>query len=349
MKKRNRVAKIILAIFSCAAIAGCTVLALEANAQVFGRVEGPRPGGFYTLFTWGDIDQEKYPRMEVRFDSGGNRLQGFVYGMENDRGLIVASHGLGNTADCFLPLIKNFVDRGWRVFAFNNTGTAGSEGESVRGLTQSLLDLDAALAFVAETPALFGDLPVMLVGYSWGGYAVGAVLNFDHNVRAVVSAVGFNSSREVFEEQGTLFAGGVYYLFTPQLWAIERQLFGGTARLTAVDGINRSGIQVMLVQCLDDHLIRADSTSIYAHRGRISNPNLEIFLREGIGHTFIFSSPEQREYMRWADASWQEYKDGRENACRFHWAAEVDFCRVMANELDAELMERIDAFFEGAR
>jgi len=349
MKKRSYMAIIPATLLSSLALVGCTIIALEVYSQQFGRVEGFRPGEFYTVFTWDNIDRDRYPRREVRFNSGGNSLQGFIYGMENDRGLIVISHGLGGSADFYLAIIMHFVDRGWRVFAFNNTGTAGSEGESVRGLTQSVIDLDAALTFIARSDSLFDNLPVMLIGHSWGGFAVCAVLNLDHNVRAAVSAAGFNNGRDVFEEQGTDVAGGFFHLLTPQLRTIERQLFGDTARLTAVDGINRSGIPVMIVQCLDDDLIRADTTSIYAHRGRITNPNVEFFVREGIGHEFIFSSPGQREYMEWVASSWQEYRDRHENASPFQWAEEVGFCRVRANELDTELMDRIEAFFDNAR
>jgi alpha-beta hydrolase superfamily lysophospholipase len=151
-------------------------------------------------------------------------------------------------------------------------------------LTQSLVDLDAALIYAKNSSKLNG-LPVMLVGHSWGGYAVCAVLNYSHhNISAVASFAGYNNSREVFEEQGTLLVGGIFYILTPQLWAIEKQLFGDTAKLTAIDGINKAGIPVIIVQGSDDDVIPANTTSIYAHRSKITNPLAEIIYRDGQGH-----------------------------------------------------------------
>jgi len=345
MKKPKLKSLITGVVTLCLLTVGCTALAYGINSQVFARVEGFRPGVFTTYFTWDDIDLE---RREVRFYSGGNELQGFVYGMENDKGLVVISHGLGGTADAYFSLIMFFVDKGWRVFAFNNTGVAGSEGRNMRGLSQSVIDLDAALAFVEGTSE-FNDLPVMLLGHSWGGYAVCAVLSLGRNVNAVVSAAAFNCPGEIFREQGVRMVGGLFFLLNPHFWVIHRQLFGDAARLTAIDGINRAGVPVMIVQCLDDDLIRATTTSIFAHRDRITNPNVEIVLREGIGHKFVFSSPEQRRYMEWVASSWRGYRSRRENASMFSWAEEVGFCKVQANELDGELMERIHGFFYDAR
>ncbi|MCL2810103.1 MAG: lysophospholipase, partial [Treponema sp.] len=163
----------------CSIFAGCAILANKTYSYAFGRIEEIPEGVFHTYITWNDIDKNKYNRENIYFYSGENKLQGFIYGNLNSNGLVIISQGLGNTADHYLNLIMYFVDNGWKVFAYNNTGVSGSEGESVRGLTQSLFDLDAALNYVNSSNDLVG-LPVMLVGHSWGGFAVCAVLNYDH-------------------------------------------------------------------------------------------------------------------------------------------------------------------------
>jgi pimeloyl-ACP methyl ester carboxylesterase len=198
----------------------------------------------------------------------------------NHNGLIVIFHGLGCTADHYLPLIIYFADKCWRIFTFNNTGVTGSDGESMRGLTQSVIDLESALAFVKNS-SKFDDLSVMLVGHSLGGYAVCTVLNLNQNVNAVVSFAGFNSSKEIFEEQGITTLGELFYILSPQTWAIEKQLFGDRVKLTAVDGINKAGIPVMIVHSSDDEIIPVRTTSIYAHRNKITNHNVEIIFFEG--------------------------------------------------------------------
>ena len=143
-------------------IIGASIVAHVIYSQTFGsRVEGFSENQFTAYLKWHEIDQTLYPREEIRFNSGKNRLQGFIYGGSNDKGLVIISQGLGGTADSYLSMIMYFVDKGWRVLAYNNTGVGGSEGKNVRGLSQSVIDLDAALQYVEVSNAL-KDLSVML-------------------------------------------------------------------------------------------------------------------------------------------------------------------------------------------
>ena len=86
-------------------------------------------------------------------------------------GLIVFSHGIFDGQLSYLPEIAYFARRGYKIFAFDNSGSHLSGGKSLRGLPQSAEDLDAALSFVTKT----NTLPLYLFGHSWGGYAVSAV------------------------------------------------------------------------------------------------------------------------------------------------------------------------------
>ena len=349
-KRKNMVIPISIILCLCF-LTVCTVVALKTYIRAFGRVNGHLDGSYYSDITWNDIDQTRYAREEVRFSSGKNKLQGFVYGKTNSKGLVVISHGLGSTADSFIPMVTYFVDRGWRVFAFNNTGAGGSEGNGTRGLYQSLIDLDAALAYVENTGA-FRDLPVMLLGHSWGGFAVCAVLNYNHKINAVASFAGYNSGMEVLREQGLAAAGVFYYGAIPQMMLLQKLLFGKVTKLNAVDGINKAGVPVLIVQCSDDFLIPAATTSIYAHREKITNPHVEIIYRDGedaTGHGDVFHSRKQREYMNWADKNWESYKAEHSNASRAEWAREINFDKALAGELDASIMERVEKLFESAR
>ncbi|MCL2443163.1 MAG: alpha/beta fold hydrolase [Treponema sp.] len=270
----------------CLFFSGCTIIVLELFADVFGRVEG-NP----SLHTW----INDYPREEVSFYSGNNKLQGFIYGADNDKGLVVISHGIQSYADEYDRIITYLVNNGWRIFSFNNTGVDGSEGSSMIGLSQGLIDLNAALNYI-YSQNVFDDLPIMIAGFSLGGYSACAVLNYEHRVNAVVSFAGFNSTREVSEYQATAEIGGIYYLFSPQVWVLEKQLFGDTANFTAIDGINKSQIPVMIVHCSNDNVIPVNSVSIYSQRSRITNPHVKIVYLDGedaFGHYFKYYPKEE--------------------------------------------------------
>ena len=346
MIKSKKNVIITVSVLACLLLYGCGGIAHKNYAQTFGRVEGFSDDQYTPYITWKEMDTIKYSREDVRFNSKGNILQGFIYGGANTCGLVVISHGLGGTADSYFPMIMYFVDRGWRVFAFSNTGVGGSEGKDMGGLYQSVIDLDAALDFVEKT-SMFNSLPVMLVGHSWGGYAVCAVLNYEHPVKAVVSFAGFNSGSELWDERGKS-SSKFYNLVKPQFRKIEKQRFGDVAKLTAVDGINKVDIPVMIVQSSDDDVISAKTTSIYAHREKITNPHVEIIYRDGedaTGHERVFGSIRHKEYAKLVNASWKEYYEADpENATLMQWAKD-NLDKTLANELDADLMERINEFF----
>jgi len=343
--------KILIILFVCLFFYGCSSIAHKTYSQTFGRVERVSYDRFTPSITWSEMDQMKYSREEVHFNSKGNTLQGYVYGVANTSGLVVISGGLGATADSYFPMIMYFVDNGWRVFVFNNTGVDGSEGNDTRGLYQSVIDLDSVLSYVSTTNSM-NDLPIMLVGHSWGGFAVCAILNYEHPIKAVVSFAGYNSGSEVFDEFGRS-SSKFYNFLKPQFRKIEKQRFGDVAHLTAVDGINKADIPVMIVQSSDDHIIPSNTTSIYAHREKITNPKVEIIFKDGeevTGHERVFGSLRSMEYMKWANESWREYYEANpENARALQWANDVNFDKMLANELDFELMDHIHEFFINAK
>jgi len=45
----------------------------------------------------------RYPRRLVNFPSGPNRLQGYIYGLDNERGLVVVAHGLETAPTATFP------------------------------------------------------------------------------------------------------------------------------------------------------------------------------------------------------------------------------------------------------
>ncbi|MCL2721388.1 MAG: lysophospholipase [Treponema sp.] len=351
MVKLQTITKILFTFSLCLVFCGCAILANISYSYAFSRTEDIPDKQFHTFITWKDIDQEKYPRENIYFNSGGNLLQGFIYGAENNNGLVIISHGMGNTADYYLKMIMYFIDNGWRVFSYNNTGVSGSQGKGVRGLTQSLFDLDAALFYISNSQEL-NHLPIMLAGHSWGGFAACTVLNYDHKINAVVSFAGFNNGNEVINDLGVSTVGKFFNVFSKNIRNIEERMFGETSKLTAVDGINKAGIPVLIIQSSDDDVIFAQTSSIYAHRESITNPLAQIIYFDGeeaAGHAFVFCSKEQREYVKWTHESWKQYRSKNRRASVQQWALENNYDVFKANELNIELMDHINTFFNNAR
>ena len=186
----------------------CSMMVVKAMYdKQFGRADKPKFSGY---LTYGDVDGY-CDRRVVRFKSGDNTLVGYVYGEHNDKGLVVIAHGLGGGAESYMAETLYFVDNGWRVFSFDCTGSYESEGKGAKGLPQSVVDLNSALGYIESDSAL-KDLPVMLYGHSWGGYAVAAVLNYGHDVAAAASIAGFNAPMEILFERAERMMGSIAHV-----------------------------------------------------------------------------------------------------------------------------------------
>lgn len=226
--------------------------------------------------------KDEYNIERINFKSGKNFLQGYLYNIEKPKGLIVMSHGIGGGAEHYLSTALYFVDNGYQVFAYDNTACFNSEGKNSVGLVQSVYDLDAALTFI-ESKEEFDKLPLFLYGHSWGGYAVTSILNFEHNIDAVVSVAGFNRPFEMSCEWGERMLGKLVYIESPFLYFYQYILFGDDLNLSAVSGINNTDTPVLLVHGNKDELISIDGEATVNFKDEITNPNVEykIYTNEG--------------------------------------------------------------------
>jgi len=338
---------VLLVVFS----AGAFVMTDYIYKDMFGRAEKPER----TIYqTYGDVEKD-YGRSEVEFYSEGDLLKGYLYGpAKNPKGIVVISHGIGGGADSYLQEAVYFAKRGYRVLSFSNTGSHESEGEGTMGLSQSVIDLDAALDYI-EADEQFEKLPVLLYGHSWGGYAVTAILNYDHDIAAAVSVAGYNTPMEMIMEWSEPNLGILRYPAYPYIRMYNKFLFGAASNLSAVKGISSVDTPVLVIHGKEDEVISYDGASIMAHRDEITNPNV-VFLtwdEEGkCGHSNLFLSREAVDYA--ADLTEQmelmrmEYGSDEEipGEVLDGWYSLID--RRQASELDAAFMQNAYQFFEDA-
>lgn len=337
MRKKGRLIKIILTaagVLLVIFVAVSFALISHFMKQYFNRSEQEK---YANEMRWADY--EDFQRETVTFPSGKETLTGYIYGKDNtSKGLVVVSHGLGSFSEGYIGETKYFVDNGFMVFAYDNTGSGASTGDSCVGLVQSALDLDSALAYVEQNP-LFDGLPVCLYGHSWGGYATTAILNFDHDITAVASLAGYNDSLQEMTYVGKSLVGSFVYVEKPFIWLTLRTAFGDRMRLTAVDGINRAKhTAVMVIQGDQDDFVGFDGPCIYANRDKITRDDVVFVLLEGRGHGSLMmdQSAERLAYMDKID---EEY----DQLCEQYDGEIPDEVEKAWNDaLDKELTSRID-------
>lgn len=349
--KKSSIKKVILVVLIAVValfIIASAILVPVLMGQNFARGEY----GKYTASYRYEDYKDKYSRTSINFKSGKNTLQGYIYGEDNNKGLVVVSHGIGGGHEGYINEIIWFVDHGWRVFAYDCTGSCESEGDSTRGLPQSALDLDSALKYIEKDDSL-SKLKVCLFGHSWGGYAVTAVLNFDHKVAASASIAGYAKPMQMIIEFAEGMMGKFAYAEYPFIWCYNKFLFGENSSLSAVDGINKSDTPVMIVHGEGDQMIGYDRSSIISKKDEITNPNVEYYTISGkySGHNSIFQSDDVNEYLEALDKELdllsENYLDGEipDDVLQMFFD-KVD--KQKANGVNEEMIEKINRFFEKA-
>ena len=260
MRKAKKIIIILLVVFVviCAVMMGVTVWLMHQN---FTRANYPtdRTG---TAYNWYIRFEKDYPREAVEFPSEDLMLKGYIYGAENKDKLLVFAHGIGSGHEAYCNVLTWFVDHGWCVFAYDACGSGDSTGDSTKGLVQSAIDLHNALTFV-ESDTRLKDMPKAVLGHSWGGFAAAAVLNFDHDIKAVTSLSGYAYPLEMIDlgaVDSVGKAGSV--LFHPFVWVYQKCVFGKYAGLNAVDGINRSNTPIMVMHGEKDNFVVTDQVGI---------------------------------------------------------------------------------------
>ncbi|HEM3165385.1 lysophospholipase [Streptococcus suis] len=280
-KAKRRLKKITLVIMG-AVLAILAVLFFGTRIvtrNAYPRVD--RPEFSYQWFY--DHYEDTLPRKQVSIQSGENELAGFIYGEENDKGLVVLSHGSGAYHEFYMKEIVWFVQHGYRVFAADYTASGHSEGEQTGGLSKTPIDLDIILTYIEQDDSL-NKLPKVLIGHSWGAYGVTAVLNYDHDIKAVVSLASYNEPAKQLADILGRTVSPILYGLEPFFRMNNIVDYGKYGTLTAVDGINQSGVPVMIVHGTGDQMIPYDGDALTAYRDKITNPNVEWVILTEEGH-----------------------------------------------------------------
>ena len=251
MKKgKKRVIVIVAAILAfllLGSAAGMYFAAAAVYNGSFGHRYTTDPGHTFIMAQFPGLTRQRHT-----FRSNKNQeLVGYLYGRddteEKPKAVVVFAHGLGGGGQTgYMDIFDFLTQKGYCVFAYDATGNDESEGEAVRGLPQGYIDLDHAIDYV-KTVETVRDLPMMLMGYSWGALSVSNVLNYHPEVEAVAAVAGFNKSMELMEYQGAQRVGKAAKFLLPFAAVYERIHFGRYAKSTAMDGFANSDCDVMII------------------------------------------------------------------------------------------------------
>lgn len=344
-KKKILIASIIL-------IFVLLVVPFIASTYVYNQYFGIRYETYEPLaFNLEDFPELKRDKYEFTSNKD-QKLVGYkyYYTKENIKGIIILSHGFGTGGHrCYLNSINYLTQNGYYVFAFDGTGNDESEGKSVNGLPQGIIDLDYAISFV-EGQEEFNELPIMLFGHSWGGYSVSSVLNYHSEVKAVVALAGFNKSSDLLRAQGEKYIGSIINILIPYISVYEKLKFGKYVSNTSINGFEKTDAKIMIVHSQDDDIV-PKKYGYDKYYEKYNDSSRFIFVPyENKGHSLLYYSDETVKYKNKFDEEFEECfgeDEGREEE-KYSYITENLDRSMFINLIDEELFHEIIEFYDSS-
>ena len=285
---------------------------------------------------------------EVSFTSNkGQKIAGYKFSKDGQqkKAVIILSHGIGSGFNNYMRVCDYFTSNDYLVFAFDNTGNDNSEGKSIKGLPQGVIDLSYAISYV-ENDSDYKDLPIMLMGHSWGGYSVTNVLNVHPEVKAVASIAGFNKSHDLIKSFGKDMIGNFIYVALPYVDILEMIRFGKYAFFTAEKGFNKTDAKILILHSDNDTTVK----SIYGFdlwkKNHENDPRFSFLQLKGKGHSKMFCDS---EYLKLFNKGYSKYlkeeelEKTEENLKAY---CENNLDKEKYFKLDLDVMDSIKTFYD---
>ena len=296
-------------------------------------------------------DFENLERTRFEFNTKNDKkLVGYLYSTKDveEKGLVVFAHGLGGGGQIgYLEIFNYLTQNGYYVFAYDATANDESEGKVVGGLPQGIIDLDYAINFTKTIPQT-KDLPLMLMGFSWGAYSVSNVLNYQENVKGVVAISGWNESLDLVGHYSNEYAGQVSKMSLPFVRIYETIKYGKYASSNAMDAFEKTEAKIMIVHSEDDKTVPIEY-GYNKYYEQYKNDDRFIFKHyENRGHGNVFYSKEGAKYYNSLKDHIEQYIDSKNNVTQeeiVNFANQIIDRNKLSNLLDYELFDEIIEFY----
>lgn len=275
----------------------------------------------------------------------GQTLRGFLYsGAKTDKykALIIFSHGMGAGHLSYTTEINYFAQKGFLVLAYDNTGTCESDGKKLYGAAQGIIDLKHAVKF-AESREELKELPMLLLGHSWGGYSVcnvSAIGEFK-SIKGIAAFSPFNSFAHVINDTAKQRTKISLRFLIPFINIVNFLKFGKTGLLTSCDTIASNKTPTLIMHGGNDMAVSVSNSPVGLKNRIEANPNAQTVLYESKFHN-VYLAKEAEQYLNNTFAKIASLKENSPEAYEVYQA--IDYSLITKEDLT--VMETVLEFFE---
>ena len=274
------------------------LILLLISKLIIHLIFGKRCEGNSNLKYFTADDFQELEGMPIEFKSNKKQtLRGYIYTNKNIKkckGLVVFVHGMGAGHLSYTTEINTLAKAGFKVISYDNTGTCMSDGKSLKGFFQSVIDLKYALDFIKKDEDL-NKYEISLIGHSWGAYTVCQILQFESNIKSVVSLSGPNNSSNLICD---LMGGGKinFRFLKPFLDIINILTFGTKSIKNTIDILKATEVPVLLIHGNLDNTCSVKNSLLANENNFSGKKNIKTILCENKYHN-VYQTRESEKYL----------------------------------------------------
>jgi len=317
------------------------ILYLIISLLIYRAIFNTRNNGSSKLKYFTEKDFKGLKSKEFSFKSNKKQnLEGKIYYYENKEylGLLVFVHGIGAGHLAYTTEINHFAELGFIVLSYDNTGSGISEGKTIVGFSQRVLDLKYCLDYVSKNSEL-NKYKIVLCGHSWGAFAAMNILNYDYDVKAVVALAGFAKASTAYTKVISRLVNPVLGIFGFGMSLIEIIKFGKVANFSAFKGFKKNKSKVLFVYGKKDIMLD------FKDFEKKEFNNVKVISLNTKGHRVnITDEAVLYDYQREKDLSIlkQKYHNNIPKDIEKYYYDNLDYDLLV--KLDANVMKKIDDF-----
>ena len=247
------------------------------TAQFFNRCDDK---GLAHYFSHADFPGLRQQPFDFK-SSLGHTMKGWFYCYDEiiPGRLVIFEHGFGGGHRSYMKEIEMLCRRGFLVYTYDHTGCMESGGDSPRGLSQSLRDLNDAINALQATPG-FRDLKISVMGHSWGAFSAMNIAALHPEVTHIVALSGFVSVEEMVGQ----FFSGILKGYRKAVLKLEQESNPDFVTYNAARTLADCAAKVLLIYSSNDKLVIREIHHGILTKALEGKADTRILLEENKGH-----------------------------------------------------------------
>jgi dipeptidyl aminopeptidase/acylaminoacyl peptidase len=240
---------------------------------------------YYSASDFKGLLDDKY---EFKIEDG-TTLRGHFYYYPNfdPKKLIIFCHGFSAGHRSYFPEIEYLCKAGLKVLAFDYKGTFESDGENLTGFSEPIEDLYSLLNTLTKE-GYFDKYEISLIGHSWGGFAIGNILNYFDNISKAIVISGPTSLADYLDGYLPKYIPFRKRLILETLEK-EATIYPKFYSSTSISAYLKTKTKVLLIQSIDDKVVNFNFSSGKVQRTIGKKKNIEYYFIKDHVHNPTYS------------------------------------------------------------